>query len=180
MPPSNNCSPRPSCHFSSFYPFPVKLKCNVIQPNWSVMIQALKINQGTKFETLKRPMFSLLLFDVIIFWLNGKINNIFRAQLPVSNIWNNCLPWIITFPRIIAPFLCKEIITPGYYSRKYGTWCLCWNHAITRITFVACSLVFFHLFGFFSSLKNIAEIFSVVYGIVSFTVIIVLLWSDIN
>ena len=28
------------------FPLPVKLKCNVIQQNWSVMIQALKINQG--------------------------------------------------------------------------------------------------------------------------------------
>ena len=29
----------------------VKLKLNLIQQNWSVMIQALKINQGTKFGT---------------------------------------------------------------------------------------------------------------------------------
>ena len=42
---------------------------------------------------------------------NGKIKQIFRAQLPVSNIWNNHLPWIIAFPWIIAP---------SYYSRKYG------------------------------------------------------------
>ena len=45
------------------------------------------------------------------FWFNGKIKQIFRAQLPVSNIWNNHLPWIIAFP---------WIITPSYYSRKYG------------------------------------------------------------
>ena len=78
-------------------------------------IQALKINQGTKFGTLKKPMFSL--FDVIIFWFNGKINHkIFRARLLVSNIWYNRLP------RIISPHFCakKEIIAPGYYSRKYG------------------------------------------------------------
>ena len=31
------------------------------------MIQALKINQGTQFGTLKKPMFSL--FDVIIFFI---------------------------------------------------------------------------------------------------------------
>ena len=37
----------------------------------SVIIQALKINQGTKFGTLKKPMFSL--FDVIIFLFNGII-----------------------------------------------------------------------------------------------------------
>ena len=46
-------------------PLPVKFKCNVIQQNWSVRIKALKINQGTKFGTLKMPIFSL--FDVIIF-----------------------------------------------------------------------------------------------------------------
>ena len=30
----------------------------------------MKINQGTKFETLEKPMFRF--FDVIIFWFNGK------------------------------------------------------------------------------------------------------------
>ena len=34
-------------------------------------IQAPKIIQGTKFRTLKKPMFSL--FHVIIFSFNGKI-----------------------------------------------------------------------------------------------------------
>ena len=43
----------PLAIFSSFYPLPVKLKCKVIQQNWSVTIQAMKINQGTKFGTLK-------------------------------------------------------------------------------------------------------------------------------
>ena len=43
----------PLAIFSSFYPLPVKLKCNVIQQNWSVTIQAMKIDQGTKFGTLK-------------------------------------------------------------------------------------------------------------------------------
>ena len=79
------------------------------------LIKTLKTNQGTKFGTLKKPMLSV--FDVIIFWFNGKINwnKIFRARIPVNNIWNNC------FTRIIAPFCAKkEIIAPGYYSRKYG------------------------------------------------------------
>ena len=68
--------PTPLTIFSSFYPLPVKLKCSLIQQNWSVTIQALtpriltlKISQGTKFGTLKRPKFSL--FDVTIFWFNG-------------------------------------------------------------------------------------------------------------
>ena len=46
-------------YFSNpFYPFSLKCKCNVIQQNWSVTIQAMKIKQGTKFWTLKKPMFS--------------------------------------------------------------------------------------------------------------------------
>ena len=45
------------------------LKWNLIQQNGPVVIQAPKINQGTKFGKLKKPMFSL--FDVIILWLNG-------------------------------------------------------------------------------------------------------------
>ena len=42
----------------------------------------LKSNEGTKFRVLKKPMFSL--FDVIVF--SGKINQIFRAGLPVSSV----------------------------------------------------------------------------------------------
>ena len=38
----------------------------MIQQNWSVSIQALKINEATKFGTLKKPIFSL--FDVIFFF----------------------------------------------------------------------------------------------------------------
>ena len=53
--------------FCFFYPLSVKLMWNVIQQNWSVMIQALKINQGTKFGTPYKPMFSL--FDAIIFFI---------------------------------------------------------------------------------------------------------------
>ena len=96
---------------------PVDLKYSLIQQNWSVTIYALtpriltlKINQGTKFGTLKKPIFSL--FDMIIFWFNGMIkqNINFRAQLPVTNIWNNCLPWIIAFPRIIAPLMSEKNI----------------------------------------------------------------------
>ena len=86
--------PAPLAIFSFFYPLSVKLKCSEIQQNWSVTIQALKINQGTKFGTLKKPMFSL--FDVIIFWFNGKIKQ--RARLPLSNISNNRIPRIIAFP----------------------------------------------------------------------------------
>ena len=77
-PPSNNPNPTPLAIFSFFYPLPVKLKWSLIQQNWSVMIHALmpriltlKINQGTKFGTLRKPMLSY--FDVIIFWLNGII-----------------------------------------------------------------------------------------------------------
>ena len=58
---------------SFFYPLPGMM----IQQNWSVSIQALKINEATKFETLKKPIFSL--FDVIFFLFNGIIiNKIFR------------------------------------------------------------------------------------------------------
>ena len=39
---------------------------------------------------------------------NGKQNNIFRAQLLLSNIWNNHFPQIIAFPWIIAPFWCEK------------------------------------------------------------------------
>ena len=80
----------------------------------SVTIQALtprlltlKSNQGTKFGALKMPMFSQFDADhFLIQWENEK--NIFRARLPVS------------LPRIIAPFLGKKKIAPGYYSKKYG------------------------------------------------------------
>ena len=64
--------PAPLTLVSSFYPLrPVKLKWNEIQQNWPVTIQTQKINQGTKFGTLKKSMFSL--FDVIIFYFYGKI-----------------------------------------------------------------------------------------------------------
>ena len=62
-----NAPPPPLSQSSSFYPLPVKLKCNEIQQNWSVTIQALKINQGTKLGTLKKPMFSLFDFQWVIF-----------------------------------------------------------------------------------------------------------------
>ena len=64
-----------------------------VEPNQAKLIQArtlrisiLKINQITKFGTLKKPS----LFDVINFrfeWNNK--NKIFRVQPPVSNIGNN-------------------------------------------------------------------------------------------
>ena len=47
------------------------------------MIQALKINQGTKFGTLKTPMFSL--FDVIILII--LIQNIYGTNSSFSNIF---------------------------------------------------------------------------------------------
>ena len=61
MPP-----PTPLIIFAFFYSLNLKLKWNLIQQNWSVKIQALKINKGTKFGMLKKPMFSL--FHVIIFF----------------------------------------------------------------------------------------------------------------
>ena len=51
----NNRPPTTLAIFSFFYPLPVKLKWNLVQQNWSVTMQALTINQGTKFETLYRP-----------------------------------------------------------------------------------------------------------------------------
>ena len=120
-----------------------------MQQNWSVMIQALtsriltlKINQGTKFGTLKKPIFSL--FDVVIylfiFWLNGIIKQTYRVWLPVSNIWNNRLLRIVTFPWITAFFFGvkkKRIIAPGYYLRKYSTsfqslWSVVWKKTVIR------------------------------------------------
>ena len=44
----------------------------------------MKINQGIKFRTLKKPMFSF--FDVIFFDLMGKQNKIFWERLPVNNL----------------------------------------------------------------------------------------------
>ena len=42
--------PTPLAIFSFFYPLPVKLEWNLIQQNWSVTIQALKINQEPNKE----------------------------------------------------------------------------------------------------------------------------------
>ena len=55
-PPSNN-RPFPAllAIFFSFYPLPVKLRCNEIQQNWSVTIQALKIIKELNLEHLKSP-----------------------------------------------------------------------------------------------------------------------------
>ena len=54
----------PLAIFSSFYPLPVQLKCNVIQQNWLVTIQAMKIDQGTKFRTLTAYLMWLF-FDLM-------------------------------------------------------------------------------------------------------------------
>ena len=107
--------PKRSRHLLFLFSRPCQVVVQRDSAKLIVKIQALKINLGTKFGTLKKPMFSF--FDMIIFWFNGKINHkIFRARLLVSNIWYNRLP------RIISPHFCakKEIIAPGYYSRKYG------------------------------------------------------------
>ena len=42
-------------------------------------IQALKIIQGTKFETLKKPMFSLFHMIMIYFSFNGKIKRTIKG-----------------------------------------------------------------------------------------------------
>ena len=79
---------------------------SLVQQNWSVTTQrilTMKIKQGTKFGTLKKPMFSF--FDVIIFWFNWENRTKYLGhdfQWTISE--NNRLPQIITFPRIIAPF----------------------------------------------------------------------------
>ena len=67
-------SPRPLAIFSLFYPLPVKLKIDssfFIELFSLILKLTLKINQGTKFGTLKKPSFSLL--DVIIFRFTGLI-----------------------------------------------------------------------------------------------------------
>ena len=87
---------------------------------WSIKTDQWRINQGTKSGTLKKPC------SVYLMWLfldlMGKWNKIFRARRPVNNCWNNRLPRIIAFSRTESLPFCgkKEIITPGYYSRKYG------------------------------------------------------------
>ena len=68
----------------------------------------MKINQGTKFGTLKKPMFSF--FDVIIFLFNGKIEQNILGTTSSEQSENNRPPFGAK----------KEIIAPGYYSRKYG------------------------------------------------------------
>ena len=73
---------------------------------WSIKTDQWRINQGTKSGTLTKPC------SVYLMWLfsdlMGKWNKIFRARLPVNNCWNNRLPRIIAFSRIIAPFLWEK------------------------------------------------------------------------
>ena len=60
-------------------------------------------------------MFSL--FDVIIAWFNG----IKKKPKYLGHDVQWAITEIIAFPRIITPFDAKnEIVSPGYYSRKYG------------------------------------------------------------
>ena len=86
LPSLNNAPCPPSCHFlfllsppcwvkNSHLGYQAKLKWRLMQQNWSVMIRALKsriltskINQGAKFETHIKSMYSILSLDVIIFF----------------------------------------------------------------------------------------------------------------
>ena len=92
-------------------------------------------------------MFSL--FEVTSLLFNGIIKQIFRARLPVSNIWNNRFLHIIAFPRIIALLSMrkKETIAPGYYSRKYGTrssllMLVSWSQVTFKVTILIRSSLF--------------------------------------
>ena len=53
---------------------------------WTPKILTLSINQGTKFGTLKKPMFSL--FDVINFWFRTLKKPMF-SLFDVINFWFN-------------------------------------------------------------------------------------------
>ena len=90
--------PTPLAVFSS-WSRQVEVQCDIKTDQW-------RINQGTKSGTLKKPC------SVYLMWLfldlMGKWNKIFRARLPVNNCWNNRLPRIIAFSRIIAPFLWEK------------------------------------------------------------------------
>ena len=66
-----------------------------------------KLIKDLNLEHLKSPCSIYLMW--LFFDLKGKENKIFRAQLPVSNVWNN-------HPLFVRK---KEIIAPGYYLRKY-------------------------------------------------------------
>ena len=57
--------PRPSRHLLFLFSRPCQVVVQRDSAKLIVKIQALKINLGTKFGTLKKPMFSF--FDVIIF-----------------------------------------------------------------------------------------------------------------
>ena len=59
-------------------------------------ILTIKINQGTKFGTLEKPMFSF--FDVISFLFNGKIEQNIKGTTSNNSIY--------------------EIVAPGYFSRN--------------------------------------------------------------
>jgi len=50
----------PLLYFSFFHPLPVKLKGNLIQQNWSVTIQALKLIKEPSLEHFKNPVFHLM------------------------------------------------------------------------------------------------------------------------
>ena len=70
---------------SFFYPhLPVKLKRNLIQQNWSLTIQALKINQETEFGTHKKPMFILFVVIVFFYYIFTRENNMLFSHVRIS------------------------------------------------------------------------------------------------
>ena len=77
-----------------------------ITDQWRFKIWIKELN----LEHWKSPC-SVCLMSLVFYLMAKKKKQKFRARLPVSNIWNNGLPRIIAFPRIIVP---------GYYSKKYG------------------------------------------------------------
>ena len=74
------------------------VKRSLIQQNWLVMmprILTMKINQGC---------------DVIIFfiWWENSAKYLRHDFQRTIYIWNNRLPWITAFPRLIAHFWCEK------------------------------------------------------------------------
>ena len=125
-PPSNNCSPlmeifkiiAPSPH----PPSPISPSSLFFIPSlssWSRIwssktdqwrCKLWKLIKESNLEHLKSPCSVYLMWHFFIYFCRNNKTKIFRARLPVSNIWNN------------RPLLMrrKEIIVPDYYSRKYG------------------------------------------------------------
>ena len=118
----------------------MRLKGSLIQQNWSVTtprILTKKINQGTKFGRLEKPMFGC--FDVIIFSFNGR-----------TKYLGHDLQWTIS--EIIAslekspPFGAKkEIIAPAI---SIGSSMICsdswhkYHKFMPNITYKSCYYLF--------------------------------------